>query len=79
MKIFFTNTLIIFILPFSAFCQIVPVNTNYNHGIYGKMFYKWSNRKVNRGLVDSDSNCAVIFMPPNMSQEYIKSMASMGN
>ena len=24
--------------------------------------------KVNRGIVDSEGNCAVIFMPPNMSR-----------
>ena len=34
----------------------------------GNVFTNGPSGKVNRGLVDSDGNCAVIFMPPNMSR-----------
>ena len=60
-----------FILLFSTttFCQFIPNNTNYNQDIvWENVFTNGPSGKVNRGIVDSDGNCAVIFMPPNMSR-----------
>ena len=57
------------ILSCKVFCQILPLNTNYNQGIvWESVFTDNPSGKVNRGLVDSDGNCAVIFMPQNMSR-----------
>ena len=57
------------ILSSKVFCQILPLNTNYNQGIvWESVFTDNPSGKVNRGLVDSDGNCAVIFMPQNMSR-----------
>ena len=70
------NTLIyllfFLLIPYSIFCQLVPNNTNYNQDIvWENVFTNGPAGKVNRGLVDSDGNCAVIFMPP-IYLEYIK-------
>ena len=57
------------IFPFTTFCQLVPNNTQYNQDIvWETVFTEGPAGKVNRGLVDSDGNCALIFMPPNMSR-----------
>ena len=61
--------LLFLLIPYSTFCQLVPNNTNYNQDIvWENVFTNGPAGKVNRGLVDSDGNCAVIFMPPNMSR-----------
>ena len=66
------NFLIYFLfllIPFTTFCQLIPNNTNYNQDIvWENVFTNGPSGKVNRGLVDSDGNCAAIFMPPNMSR-----------
>ena len=61
--------LLFLLIPYTTFCQLVPNNTNYNQDIiWENVFTNGPAGKVNRGLVDSDGNCAVIFMPPNMSR-----------
>ena len=51
------------------FGQIIPDNSYYNENIIWENVYtNGPAGKVNRGLVDSDGNCAVIFMPDNMSR-----------
>ena len=68
MKNYFVYLFYLFV-PYTTFCQLVPNNTNYNQGIvWENVFTNGPAGKVNRGLVDSDGNCAVIFMPPNMSR-----------
>ena len=64
------NIFIIFIFySINSFSQIVPTNTSYNQNIvWESVFTSGPAGKVNRGIVDSDGNCAVIFMPPNMSR-----------
>ena len=61
--------LLCLLTPFTTFCQLIPNITNYNQDIvWENVFTNGPAGKVNRGLVDSDGNCAVIFMPPNMSR-----------
>ena len=49
--------------------QIVPENSFYNENIvWENVFTNGPAGKVNRGIVDSDGNCAVVFMPENMSR-----------
>ena len=61
--------LLFLLIPYTTFCQLVPNNTSYNEDIvWENVFTNGPAGKVNRGLVDSDGNCAVIFMPPNMSR-----------
>ena len=49
--------------------QIVPENSFYNENIvWENVFTNGPAGKVNRGTVDSDGNCAVVFMPENMSR-----------
>tara|TARA_B100001057_G_C22869919_1_gene958259 strand:- start:2846 stop:4213 length:1368 start_codon:yes stop_codon:yes gene_type:complete len=63
------NILIYLLIPFTAICQLVPSNTNYNQNIvWQNVFTDGPSGKVNRGLVDSDGNCVVVFMPQNMSR-----------
>ena len=51
------------------FGQIIPDNSYYNENIIWENVYtNGPAGKVNRGLVDSDGNCAVIFMPDDMSR-----------
>ena len=68
MKHFLINLLCL-LTPFITFCQLIPSSTNYNQDIvWENVFTNGPAGKVNRGLVDSDGNCAVIFMPPKMSR-----------
>jgi len=49
--------------------QIVPISTGYNENIeWEKVFTDGPPGKVNRAVVDSDGNYAVIFMPDNQSR-----------
>lgn len=49
--------------------QIIPSNSFYNQNIiWENVFTNGPEGKVNRGLVDSDGNCAVVFSPENMSR-----------
>ena len=49
--------------------QIVPSNSSYNENIIWQNVYTDGNAgKVNRGVVDSEGNAAVIFMPDNESR-----------
>ena len=49
--------------------QIVPVSSGYNANIeWESVFTDGPNGKVNRAVVDSDGNYAVIFMPHNQSR-----------
>jgi hypothetical protein len=49
--------------------QIVPTNSSYNENIvWENVFTNGPEGKVNRGIVDSDGNCAVVFMPENTSR-----------
>lgn len=60
---------LVLIFSTKAYCQIIPTITNYNQNIvWEKVFTDGPEGKVNRGLVDTDGNCAVIFMPPNSSR-----------
>ena len=55
--------------PFSIFCQITPSYTDFNQNVvWESVFTSGPAGKVNRGLVDSDGNCAVVFMPSNKSR-----------
>ena len=63
--------ILIFLLCISlhASSQIVPSNTEYNQNIeWENVFTSGPEGKVNRGLVDSDGNCALVFMPNNMAR-----------
>ena len=64
------NIIVLFIFfPLLAFSQLVPLSTDFNQNIvWQKVFTNGPAGKVNRGIVDSEGNCAVIFMPPNMSR-----------
>ena len=64
------NIILLFIFfPLLAFSQLVPLSTDFNQNIvWQKVFTNGPAGKVNRGIVDSEGNCAVIFMPPNMSR-----------
>ena len=64
------NIIVLFIFfPLLAFSQLVPLSTDFNQNIvWQKVFTDGPAGKVNRGIVDSEGNCAVIFMPPNMSR-----------
>ncbi len=70
---------ILFFQSVIIYSQIQPVNTSYNEDIvWESVFTNGPAGKVNRGIVDSDGNCAVIFMPPNMSRVH-KINGSNGN
>ncbi len=52
-----------------SIAQIVPNNSTFNENIVWENVFTTGNPgKVNRGLVDSDGNAAVIFMPNNESR-----------
>ena len=66
-------------IPYTTYCQLVPNNTNYNQGIvWENVFTNGPAGKVNRGLVDSDGNCA-LFLYHLICLEYIKLMVLMDN
>ena len=61
--------LIFLIVPNLMYSQITPLNTEFNQDIvWESVFTSGPQGKVNRGIVDSDGNCAVIFMPENMTR-----------
>jgi len=61
--------LIFLIVPNLLYSQITPLNTEFNQDIvWESVFTSGPQGKVNRGIVDSDGNCAVIFMPENMTR-----------
>ena len=53
----------------STFAQTIPANSNYNEGvIWESVFTEGPSGKVNRGIVDSQGNCIVVFMPDNKTR-----------
>ena len=79
MKLSIKLLTILFFQSAIIYSQIQPVNTSYNEDIvWESVFTNGPAGKVNRGIVDSDGNCAVIFMPPNMSRVH-KINGSNGN
>ena len=67
MKFFFTILLFFFVSWLSS--QNIPVNTLHNQNIeWENVYTEGAPGKVNRGIVDSDGNPVVIFMPDNESR-----------
>ena len=63
------NLIFLLCISLHASSQIVPSNTEYNQNIeWENVFTSGPEGKVNRGLVDSDGNCALVFMPNNMAR-----------
>jgi len=57
------------IFPIFLNSQILPSVTDYNQDIvWESVFTSGPAGKVNRGIVDSDGNCAVVFMPEDMAR-----------
>lgn len=53
----------------SIFAQIIPTNSNYNEGVvWENVFTEGPSGKVNRGIVDSQGNCIVVFMPDDQTR-----------
>ena len=60
---------IFFLISLNLKSQIIPNQTSYNQNIiWESVFTDGPPGKVNRGVVDSDGNCAVVFMPDNMAR-----------
>ena len=60
---------IFFLISFNLKSQITPSQTSYNQNIiWESVFTDGPPGKVNRGVVESDGNCAVVFMPDNMAR-----------
>ena len=56
-------------IPLISISQIIPESSDYNQNIvWQNVFTEGNAGKVNRGLVDSDGNIAVVFMPDNQSR-----------
>tara|TARA_Y100001954_G_C15805591_1_gene602459 strand:- start:306 stop:1682 length:1377 start_codon:yes stop_codon:yes gene_type:complete len=54
---------------FSLNSQIIPSTSNYNEGIvWESVFTEGPSGKVNRGIVDSQGNCVVVFMPDDITR-----------
>ena len=61
--------IILLFIPLIINAQIVPDNSDYNQNIiWESVFTEGNSGKVNKGLVDSDGNLAVVFMPDNQSR-----------
>ena len=61
--------IVLLFIPLINNAQIIPDNSDYNQNIiWESVFTEGNPGKVNRGLVDSDGNLAVIFMPDNQSR-----------
>ena len=61
--------IVLLFIPLINNAQIIPDNSDYNQNIiWESVFTEGNPGKVNRGLVDSDGNLAVVFMPDNQSR-----------
>ena len=61
--------ILLLFIPVINSAQIIPDNSDYNQNIiWESVFTEGNPGKVNRGLVDSDGNLAVVFMPDNQSR-----------
>ena len=61
--------ILLLFIPVINSAQIIPDNSDYNQNIiWENVFTEGNPGKVNRGLVDSDGNLAVVFMPDNQSR-----------
>ena len=61
--------LLLLFIPLYNSAQIIPDNSDYNQNIiWENVFTQGNPGKVNKGLVDSDGNLAVVFMPDNQSR-----------
>ena len=61
--------ILLLFIPIVNSAQIIPDNSYYNENIiWESVFTEGNSGKVNRGLVDSDGNIAVVFMPDNQSR-----------
>ena len=61
--------MLLLFIPIINSAQIIPDNSDYNQNIiWESVFTEGNPGKVNRGLVDSDGNLAVVFMPDNQSR-----------
>ena len=57
------------LISVNIFSQTIPTNSNYNEGVvWENVFTDGPSGKVNRGIVDSQGNCIVVFMPDNKTR-----------
>ena len=64
--------ILLLLIPIVHSAQIIPDNSDYNQNIiWESVFTEGNPGKVNKGLVDSDGNVAVVFMPDNQSRFHI--------
>ena len=61
--------LLLLFIPLVNIAQTIPYYSDYNQNIiWESVFTDGNPGKVNKGLVDSDGNLAVVFMPDNQSR-----------
>ena len=67
MKLLFT--VLACLINVNIFSQTIPTNSNYNEGVvWENVFTEGPSGKVNRGIVDSQGNCIVVFMPDDQTR-----------